>query len=63
MLRPSGEATLTDAGKTTDIPVYQCDECLQTVDFGGEKFEQALTFGVVNGRVIDPTEPDNELKF
>lgn len=65
MLKPAGETTVEDlAGKVTRYPVYSCDECLQTVDFGGEKFEQALTFALrPDGTVVDPAEPDGELKF
>ena len=61
MLRQSGEATIDD-GQV--VPVYQCDECLMTVDFLGEPTEIALTFAVDgNGRKFDPAEPDGELHF
>jgi hypothetical protein len=42
MLKPSGE--LNVAGVT--MLTYQCDECLRTIDFCGEKTEVALTFAV-----------------
>lgn len=49
----AGEVTF--AGVT--CPVFQCDECLDSLDVGGgEKLEAAFTFAVdAAGRVFDPS--------
>ncbi len=45
-----------------ELPVYQCDECLVMGDALGVKMELALTFCVAeNGRVFNPSAPDDEL--
>jgi hypothetical protein len=46
-----------------EFPVFQCDECLKTVEMFGEPFEVALTFAVdEQGRAFDPAEEDDELR-
>jgi len=38
-----------------ELPTYQCDTCLRTVDLFGEKTEVAYTFCVnAAGDVVDP---------
>lgn len=64
-LRPSGEAVLEDgAASPVSVSVYQCDECLMTVEFLGETTQVALTFAVKpDGQPFDPAAPDGRLRF
>ncbi len=58
MLDQSGETTVDDQ----TFPVFQCDECLDTVDIGGAPFEVALTFSLdKEGKPFDPASPDGSL--
>lgn len=60
MLVQSGELRVLDRV----APTFQCDECLMTVDIGGEAMEVPLTFVLdKDGRPIDPADPDNRLRF
>jgi hypothetical protein len=57
-LQQSGETTIDDQ----TYPVFQCDECVATVDIGGEPFVVALTFALDDrGRPFDPASPDGSL--
>lgn len=41
------------------MPVYQCDECLMTMEALGVRAEVALTFAIDQaGRMVDPAAPD-----
>jgi hypothetical protein len=45
-------------------PVFQCDECLMTIDIAGEPMEVALTFALdANGEPFDPADPEGKLRF
>jgi hypothetical protein len=58
LLPQSGDTTVEDQ----TFPVFQCDECLTTVDIGGAPFEIALTFALDDqGRPFDPASPDGSL--
>ena len=47
-----------------EVPTYQCDECLMTIDLGGTAMEVALTFAVdKNGQAFDPADPEGRLRF
>ena len=47
-----------------DCPVYQCNECLATVDMLGADVEVALTFAVdPDGTPFDPASPDGRFPF
>lgn len=60
LLQASGVISLEGCRNT--LPVYQCDECLMTVDLMGVQTEVAVTFCVdERGRIVDPASPDNEL--
>jgi C4-type Zn-finger protein len=44
--------------------VFQCDECLMRTDFGGEKFETALTFAVApNGDIVSASDLTQKIDF
>jgi hypothetical protein len=48
----AGEATVNGG---PPLPVYQCETCVERVDFGGETIDAAFTFAIdKDGRVIDP---------
>ena len=52
-LAPAGVITFEDR----EIPTYQCDECLRTVEMFGEPVEIALTFCVdADGKPFDPAD-------
>jgi hypothetical protein len=45
-----------------NFPVFQCDDCIATVEMFGESFDVALTFAVDGeGRAFDPASPDGSL--
>jgi hypothetical protein len=57
-LARSGEVVVEGA----TFPVFQCDECLATVQMFGEPFEVALTFAVdAEGKPFDPAAADGHL--
>lgn len=64
-LQQSGEVAITDdKERPLTLPVFQCDECLVTVDFLGEKVEIALTFALdPDGQPFDPASDDGTLRF
>lgn len=46
------------------LPTFSCDECLMSVDFGGEAMELPLTFVVgADGKPFDPASPDGRLNL
>jgi hypothetical protein len=62
ILAQSGEMMVEADGAAIKVPVFQCDECLMTVDFLGEKEEVALTFAVgADGKPFDPASEDGTL--
>ena len=48
-----------------ELPVYQCDECIDQVDMGlGKPVDVSLTFAVsADGTIIDPAEPTRQIRF
>jgi hypothetical protein len=46
-----------------ELPTFQCDECIKTVNLFGKPFSSALTFAVKDGEAFDPAESDGQLRF
>jgi hypothetical protein len=47
-----------------ELPTFQCDKCVMTVEFMGDKMEVALTFTLdENGKPFDPEAPDGKLRL
>lgn len=59
-LDPCGEVESDEPSLAGEV--YQCPECVQSVDFAGETTELALTFMLdERGRPYDPADPDADL--
>ena len=57
-LAAAGQAAVDS--RPVPFAIFQCAECLDTFDFGGERFEAALTFAVDGAgafRDADTLEP------
>ena len=51
LLKPAGDLTIE--GAPADLTIYQCAECMETIQVEGESFETAFTFGVdAEGAVV-----------
>ena len=51
-LERSGELTLD--GQPVPLAIFQCDDCVESVEVEGEPFDMALTFAVTgDGQLLD----------
>lgn len=56
------EQTGTVTCEGDETPVYQCDDCIVRVNFGGKTMDGNLTFCLdKQGRPFDPASPDGSL--